>query len=161
MAKRQLHLHERRRITFQEYGALLATRELLARGDLEFAPGRDCPLPGLHQFNMGTKGEKYKCGSIGCIGGTMALIMGVNISWYVNSGSDREPGRLFSEGTSLNERTMCSQSLGKLFYPPGASSHEWRWITPWIAVKAIDNWLRTGRPAWKSLQKASKRKTKR
>lgn len=157
------HLHERRKIAFEEYGALLATRELLKRGDLGFAPNHTCALPHQHLFNMSIPGEVRGCGTIGCIGGTMAHIMGVKIHQYVSmsSGFNLETDYVFSR---YNEYPFCSKALGKLFYPShtgsDAAAMNWKWVTPKIAVKAIDNWLKTGKPNWKSLVPA-KLRTKR
>jgi hypothetical protein len=144
------HLHERRRITFQEYGALLATRALLERNDLKFTPDTGCPLDHKHLFNMATKGKTEECGSIGCIGGTMAMIMGVNIFNYVEEGDRLRDDYVFGD----QGYSSCSKSLSNLFYPPGQGSDDWKWIKPRVAVMAIDNWLATGKPFYERLKKA-------
>lgn len=135
MAKK-LHVHERRGVTFQEYGALLATREMLLNGTLVFSTG--CLVrKGVHAFNMKTQGEQQECGSVGCIGGTMAMVMGKNPTQYVGIG-----GQI---GTA-------SRPFHDLFYP--SSAGDWSWITPKVAVKGIDNWLRIGKPCWERLYNA-------
>jgi hypothetical protein len=134
------HLHEKRGITFPEYGALLGTRAMLAAGTLEH--GKAChtvPLPHEHQFDMNKSCFAYGCGTVSCIGGTMALIMGM------------------SPSTARSYVSNSSETLRDLFYPQDLHSTKWHRITPRQAVKAIDNWLRTGKPMWKNvLHKATK-----
>lgn len=135
------HLHEKRGITFQEYGALLAVRAMLERGDLTFVKGNgiDCTVMqtvagGAHLFTMSHPGAQHECGTVGCIGGYMGGIMGrIGIPF----GHKQEDSPLYP-----------------LFYPDTkwkASQYTWEWITPKVAVQAIDNWLETGRPGWNAL----------
>jgi len=138
---RKKHIHERRKITFQEYAALLATRAMLVNATLAWT-NSPRPVPGCHLFNMHTKGGATHCGTVGCIGGTMAMVMGKDPSDYVFDHVGEDLGWRLRADT-------CSKSLSNLFYPVG---DEWDWIKPKVAVKAIDNWLRTGKPGWKKLQ---------
>lgn len=141
-------LHERRKITFQELGALMATRAMLAAGLLEKITKLEAiraPSTRAHQFNMGISCEVHGCGSVSCIGGTMGLIMGVKSPMsYV--------GARGQSGTGANGYAIRSCSLEKLFYPPNHLN--WDKITPDVAVKAIDNWLKTGRAGWSGLLRA-------
>jgi hypothetical protein len=134
----------RRDITFQEYGALLATRELLASNFVQ----HDCDASlrsDEHNFNMKTacatmchgsyhaqtdqaKPQSH-CGTVSCIGGTMALIMGMDdrcAQRYVNNNH--------------------SPSLHELFFPP--EDLDYNLLNNRQAVRAIDNWRRIGRPCW-------------
>lgn len=131
-------LHERRGVTFQELGALLAVRELLKMGELTHVVGRCSDMSfermsqGEHLFNMCDTGRESGCGSIGCIGGTMAMIMGLHdtTSSYVCG-------------------PRHSSKLHDLFFPSNAIW--WPEITAAHAVEAIDNWLQTGNPGWDKL----------
>ena len=135
------NLHERRGITFAELGALMGTRAMLISGLLKPTNSR-WPVSHLHCFNMAVQGKQQDCGTVSCIGGTMALIMGKNPVDYV--------------GASL-DIGQASPAFRELFFPPQIrTTDEWEWITPAIAVKAIDKWLRTGKPGWKALRKAAK-----
>ncbi len=123
-------------ISFAELGALYGVRAMLVAGVL-----RTTLKPDTHVFDMEcTWKPNGECGSIACIGGTMALIMGYNraaCAAYV--GGQENP------------------NLELLFYPD--ESRDWDWITPKIAVKAIDNFLATGLPKWETLR-PKKRKSR-
>lgn len=149
MAKAKKHLHEKRRITFQELGAVLGTRALLAGGHIKHA-STSIPVPGAHVFNMHEACLSRDCGTVACIGGTMGLLMGLPTDW--RNVDARNPtsvkhyvGNGFMHGAH-------SPALKTLFFPP--SNIDWDLITNKIAVKAIDNWLATGRPSWQKLVKA-------
>lgn len=130
MTRPTQHLHEKRGITFQEMGALLGVREMLARGLLK-DPGA-LHEDGAHDFNMNIPCRlDGHCGTVACIGGTMALLMG-----------QLSPSR-YVAGGGLNGK------LGRLFYPDTALV-QWQSITPAQAVRAIDNWLDNGNPRWRS-----------
>lgn len=106
-------------ITFAEYGALLGLREMLANGTIANTPSHEGPIFDMN-LTMDMEGSKH-CGTIGCIGGYMALIMGHSIAdadEYVRWG--------------------CSSPLKHLFYPTIDSYSD---ITPEIAVEAIDSFL--------------------
>jgi hypothetical protein len=138
------HVHEMRGITFAEYGALLGVCEMLKNGTLNPTTKRSPAelVKGRHGFNMHVPGCATECASVGCIGGTMALIMGQIPYDYV--------------GFSCQHTAPHSETLDELFFPPDDSTPDpWAWIKPAVAVKAIDNWLRTGKPGWAKLKKAS------
>lgn len=130
------HLHERRKITFIELGALLGTRALLAGKHLGHSKSTFARSK-THLFNMGVACARTECGTVSCIGGTVALIMGLDqIHNYV-----------------CHTR---SESLHHLFFPPEGCL-DWNSATPAVAVKAIDNWLKTGHPGWRKLLKRRSR----
>jgi hypothetical protein len=136
-----LPLHERRKITFAEYGALLGTRAMLVMKALTHTKKRDV-TPHKHQFNMAVQCKLGECGSIGCIGGTMALIMGkseIDAVEYVGT---------------CNRIGTASKSFKELFFPPSGQDY-WEDITPAQSVVAIDNWLKTGKPNWKKAIKSA------
>jgi len=152
VSKKQ-HLHEKRKITFQEYGALLGVRAMLAANALTHDRQRRRieAAPGEHGFNMCTKCKMSKCGTVSCIGGTMAFLMGRDPAYYVE---DHNPPSPCGPGVFPRDVRSCSVSLIPLFYPTEVGKvYTWTWIKPAVAVKAIDNWLRTGRPGWKALKK--------
>lgn len=140
MAKK-LHIHERRHITFAEYGALLGTRAMLALNALT-TTDNGCLVAGEHKFNMRRALLVKDCGTVGCIGGHMALIMGK---------TDNNAPHFCGPDLTATEyvETGRSDSLLALFYPP--REYNYKKITPAQAVKAIDNWLRTGEPMWHKL----------
>lgn len=124
------------KISFAEYGALIAVRTMLAQGIIQWARydhGRND-----HVFNMAYVCVDNGCGSIGCIGGTMALLMRVNPRDYMIR---RHP-----------------LGLRVLFYPDTESPSvvfDYDLIQPMQAVKAIDNYLLTGKPRWRDVLKGS------
>lgn len=132
---RKRHRHEELGLTFAEYGALLGTRAMLERGTLEYEAGRDWVEGNKHLFCMNRACRVKGCGTVSCIGGTMALIMGMDqdeATAYVNKVADG----------ILREALRC------LFFPRG---YNYEAVTPDQAVQAIDNYLRTGRPQWASV----------
>ena len=134
MAKKDTRsLHEKRHITFAELGALLGTRQLLASGELVQSRNLQLKL-GVHEFHMAEACKAADCGSITCIGGTMALIMGMNQS----------DAKLYV-GNEVR-RGHHSPSLQSLFFQP--TNVEWSDVNEPIAVQAIDSWLKTGRVNW-------------
>lgn len=131
------HQHQKLGITFAEFGALLGTREMLK---LDLITNADCPLPleQAHVLNMNTTVSVYDCGSIGCLGGHMALIMGLSAGQadaYVTNGRCRKHGG-----------AVASPALHDLFYP--SDIYDWEGITPAMAIDAIDNFLKDGNPHW-------------
>lgn len=144
MAKKALH--ERRGITFQEHMALLAVRAALAEGVLDMHPEPDPDgveaVDDAHTFHMSCVMDKGHCGTVGCIGGYMAFIMGRGDEYV------RDHVR-WGEVPSYARDGMCSPSLSPLFFPPNGK--DWPSATPKVAVKAIDNWLKDGNPRWSKL----------
>lgn len=134
MAKKK-HWHEKLRITFRELGALLGTRNMLAANLLEHDGQYHSDADDSHRFDMSTQCKVNGCGTISCIGGTMAFIMGIDEIDYVGTG--------FTHGNH-------SPVLRSLFFPTDLpmSVDNWHKITPAQAVKAIDNFLNTGKPNW-------------
>ena len=141
MSRKNTPLHVRRHVRFEELGALLAVREMLDRGLFPHAacvgasPNSNLDEP-ARRFRMLEAFKNDGCKTISCIGGTMALVMRFKTD---------ESKRNYV-GTSDGDG-FRSNSLQTLFYPP--RSMNWDRITPRVAVRAIDNWLATGRPNWK------------
>ena len=130
MAKKAIKNHERLDLSFAEFGALLGARTLLATGALVHGTKPDGKI---HAFDMGFACRTKDCGSVACIGGTMAQIMGMNDDDAVSYVADKE----------------AYDPIGKLFYPPDNIIYET--ITPRQAIKAIDNFLATGKPLWNKI----------
>jgi hypothetical protein len=128
--------HRKLGISFAELGALLGTRELLKAEALKHAGDPDYvyekPPDDEHHFNMNVSISKKGCGTVSCIGGTMALIMGKHEN-DVNAYVHGKKGRLHD-----------------LFYPNGINCR-WEAIPPEIAVEAIDRFLAGKRIDWPTL----------
>ena len=123
--------HDKLGITFAEHGALIGTRYMLAAGILKHTPhmlGVD--HGNKHGFNMGVCCDVVGCGSVSCIGGTMAMIMGM-----------RERIR------ATHYVSYARGELGKLFYR-GYQNVNMHNITVEQSIRAIDNFLTTGRAQW-------------
>jgi hypothetical protein len=137
-------LHEVREITFREHLAVLAVRHALETGVLDMHPVLHPDdvnaFDNKHTFHMSCSMDKAHCGSVGCIGGYMALVMGVNSRSYVTD---------HIKWGHMAEPEACSPSLTPLFFPP--LGRDWPSATPKVAVKAIDNWLKDGNPRWGDL----------
>lgn len=150
--KRKGYDHEKLGITFQELGALLGTRALLASGTLTHVAlgAKTCGYkavidPSTHDFTMRYALQQEGCGTMGCIGGTMAMIMdhnGISACTYVeNGGSPTEDA----------DRIGRYGAMRELFYPPSNTEFNWDRITPAVAVKAIDAFLAGKGVNWKAL----------
>ena len=134
------HMHEKLGISFQELGALLGVRNMLAAGLMATSTGSDvlnmdlAEDKGCHVFDMNYPGQVIGCGSVACIGGSMAMLMGKNPRNYVSTnGSETK--------------------LGPLFWPRN-NVVRYRSITQKMAVRAIDNFLNYGDPKWDTIKKS-------
>jgi hypothetical protein len=153
--------HTKLGISFPELGALLGTRELLARKVVFDAKGRQYAGRDEHAFNMRVACKVQGCGSVACIGGTMAQIMGMKpteANDYVNN----------YVSNAHDARIMRSDILSELFFPSSkyqripCAGAWWDDITPAIAVKAIDYLLAHGKVNWdKVMPKKLRAKIKR
>lgn len=128
--------HNDLKISYAEYGALIATRTMIACGALKFMP-RCVPQANVHGINMGVTCSVSECGSVGCIGGNMGLLMGM------------APDKASHYVLSMPER----RSLHPLFFPHhdavAADSYGiYEDITATQVLAAVDNFLTTGRPKW-------------
>ena len=129
MAKK--HLHDKLGITFVELLTLLGVRDALVRGLLVYKRGVHESAVAYaagqsHVFNMQFCGRlNTECGSVGCIGGYMALAMAENMHDYVN--------------------VKRSKALVLLFFPP--VSVDFGRVTTDQAVTAIDRFL-VGKKPW-------------
>lgn len=137
-------VHDKRKITFAELGALLGTRTMIANNLIVHVPDPDNMAEqldgrmeeGEHLFTMEITCKSEGCGSIGCIAGTMALIMGIGVpATYVSK--------------HFHDPEFNTRPIAKLFYPP--QRYDYSKITPKQAVKAIDNFLEYGNPKWASI----------
>lgn len=121
--------HKKLHFSFEELGAFLGTYTMLRTGVLKMQNPRYNggieAQPGKHTFNMGRAGEEKDCGSVGCIGGNMAFIMGLGPDEYV--------------GESHGEKR-------KLFYPP--SKYAYSKIPIKAVLKAMENYAATGKANW-------------
>ena len=141
MAKKYKSEHERLGITFAEFGALLGTEAMLREHNLQYTPVRYAQDKHSHKFNMALSCDFNGCGTVSCIGGTMALIMGkISPMAYV--------GHAFVSGNH-------SPALKPLFFPPRKEllGVEWDSITPAQALKAIANFKKDRHPRWKQIIK--------
>lgn len=148
------HIHEERGVTLAEFIALLGVRNMLATGLISYSADK-VACPHKHTFNMETQGEVHECGSVGCIGGYMALVLGKvtpedaqPAGIRVNRGMSRYVGNGISDGSH-------SPSLRDLFFPYAKDRYGelvgFSAYTPFMAVDAIDNWINTGDPDWQSV----------
>lgn len=74
-------------MTDEELAAHVAVLGMLERGELVYAPV-PLPLPRDHpqspkMFNMAEAGYRSECGTVGCIGGWVAMLLGVKPHPYV------------------------------------------------------------------------------
>lgn len=140
------NLHEKLGITFQELGALLGTeamlKEKIITHNRKIDSGyemRTAAIGGRHVFNMASACvTNEECGSVACIGGTMAMIMGM----------DEDAADAYVHGYEYDE------NLGALFFPqtaPGGYVEGFAKITAKQALQAIANYKRTGKPNWRKV----------
>ena len=140
-------LHEKRKVTFQELGALYGTRTMMANHVLVHDPQQERVYNNKHGFNMATQGKQHGCGTVSCIGGTMAFIMGADPIMYVGMrGKVGTASRVFQDLFYPNvSKNYCNKWIT---LDSRTNGEGWNKITPAQGVKAIDNWLRTGKPQW-------------
>lgn len=115
-------------ISDQHRAALVLVMEKLRSGEIVHSPWCPTPPPG-QWFSMAhwTNGRHdTNCGTIACIGGWAERLGGVRFS--------------------LDDRPA---DIDELFYPN--SDLDWDLIDNAAAVKAIQNYLSTGKPDWKSI----------
>lgn len=126
---RQLNLNP------EEYEALLLVREGLANGKWKHALKGDKDI--ACGFNMAQAHyEKEGCGTVACIGGWMAVAMGMD-----NMAANAYVGKHEPWSGRSSDRPIA-----RLFFPPWSSTYEN--ITTEQAVQAIDNFLKEGSPCW-------------
>lgn len=135
-------------ITFAELGALLGTEQMMKHRMIVHAgPDKEgySPYPhdDAHEFNMDVTCKVSGCASVGCIGGTMALIMGLNSSkadYYVRSST---------VGQYYKDYIAHSPALTSLFFPP--RGYDYKKITLPVALKAIKQFRETGTVNWRKI----------
>lgn len=137
------------KLTTKERGALVAVRDMLASGEIVHKRNADS-LPGSMRehfviglkriFNMGCTAEATECGSVGCIGGWMGAMMGMTIDEAADFVADAQAG----DDNYWNENK--GNKFSDLFFPPAKINYER--ITEKQAVRAINSFLKTGKPNW-------------
>lgn len=131
-------------ISFREWCALFAAWGVLAHGMLPHTKPHKCDAkPGLHLFNMHVSCEAGRCGTVGCIGGNMALAMGMDVHQSAN----------FVDWSG-EHNTRSQGKFYRLFFPrtnDGWLALNWNKIDGIHAAEAIWNFLRTGQPDWDSI----------
>ena len=142
MAKQ--NIHEKLGITFHELLALYGVREALKQGAIVHkhrpagaltATEVCADIENAHVFNMAYPGNtNAKCGSVACIGGYMALVMGLDMFKYVHS-------NWWGDNTKTKSHSLA---LRPLFWPMHLQLDP---ITPSQAVMAIDRFL-AGKVPW-------------
>jgi len=134
-------------ITEQEYDLLPVIRDKLLDGSLvHSSKAKDSNKYDV--FNMSITSKRYSCGTVGCIGGWLWILMNAE-----SIEKDEKDGHfhLTDEQMGLVDDYVESNggNMKELFYPPGVFSY--KAITPAQAAKAIDNYLETGDPDWESM----------
>lgn len=149
------HLHEKRGVTFQELGALIGVKAMLEDGLIVHHTSehaQDLPTYISHGFNMAVACSTADCASVGCIGGSMAMLMGKNRI---------EAMQYVGLGGVIGEASPAFQNL---FFPPEKCPPKlkaslegydedrgdswWVYITAKQTIQAIENWLKDGKPRW-------------
>lgn len=125
MSDRQLKTAKELGLTEKEYEALLRVRAKLADGVMRHV--RDPEVAGSTKhsdrpvFSMDIDFRHDECGQVGCIGGWMAIEMGLN------------------DAVDFVACTGSKLPLWRLFHPP--VHLDWSDLTPKQAVRAIDRFL--------------------
>jgi hypothetical protein len=139
MTQKHAHLP----ITFAELGALLGTEQLMKNHVIVHVPPDVNPHDDAHEFNMNVTCKVKGCASIGCIGGTMAQIMG--LSAYAADD--------YVRNTKSDVRSYIgdvpkahSDALHQLFFPP--DNHDFGKVTVRMALNAIKQFRETGTVDW-------------
>ena len=134
-------------LSLKERQALIETRNMLAGERIPYAS--DYGKPG---FNMNYEAQRYECGAACCIGGHMSLLMqGVQASGGVFRLTPEEAD---TASDYVSSKKNSGKKIAALFWPTELSeiesdlAYEWEAITPKMAVRAIDNFLKTGEPNW-------------
>jgi hypothetical protein len=128
------------RIRDAEYQALIEFRQMLVAGAVVHDPECDCEKP--TGFNMNIISDTSDCGTTCCIGGWMYRFMKI-------AGTCD----FFSQRDAMYVNHDRSPALVPLFFPFKEESEEehdflLELIPPAFALKAVDNFLTTGRPNW-------------
>ena len=130
-------------ITAKEYEALLKVRDLLSKREVLFNMSA---IISDKKYHHGYGKDVHNCGTVGCIGGWMAVIMRNKLDNF-----DFNKVKCSAIDSVIDYVVdKHSQSLHKLFYP-ALVNIEWSEITPSQAICAIDNFMNTGDPDWLSI----------
>lgn len=98
--------------------------------DMPYAVDSSNPNSAKILFNMSSWSSPRDCGTVCCIGGTAALISGIDFNALVHS---------------RNGISKEIQSLYRLFYPDCSGYDD---VTVDQAAQALRNYLTTGEPQW-------------
>lgn len=115
------------RITDAEFEALTRVLGMLERGELVDATcqtrsGEPDIIP--NGFCMHWSGTQTDCGTVGCIGGWVAVLMGVNMNDYVNTKFSPNLRELYWFSAAYNKATVATAAI------------------------AVRNYLTHGEPRW-------------
>lgn len=122
-------------ITDQEYCALNEVREGLCQGRYHHALSREKATHAC-SFNMHQSMSTTHCGTIGCIGGWMGMVMGKDV-----------PG----SNQYVRENRNQSARLRRLFYPSMPDPLWWH-LTPERSAQACANFLHGKADPWEGLR---------
>lgn len=141
---------EELKVTKEEYDALQVVRDNLRAG--VFVHGHSDPKnPSRPVFDMnvscGLFGFGTICGTVGCIGGWVALVMAGKA--FVPLEVERPITREDRWAADSYVSDASSEALRELYYP--SRGINWHEITPEMAAQAIDNFLNAGDPDWGSV----------
>jgi hypothetical protein len=92
-------------------------------------------IPALFDMNNGCK--KNECGTVACIGGYVA---------------EAKYSTIAQRDGYVMMKDDDRASLYKLYFPRCLKPYEWDKITLGDAVKAVHNFLLTGKPSWKKIR---------
>ena len=135
-------------ITPAEHKAAIEIRGLLAADKFHHDPDVDVDKP--NGFNMNVSLEEGECGTTGCVGGWMFLVMQRDRTLpancyrahdYITKYRSRALSPLFYPFTNRNFRDLLDQHGEAYDFP-------FDLLPPAYAATAIDNFLTTGDPNW-------------
>ncbi len=137
----------------KERMALIQTRRMLLDDSVPYPA--EYGKPG---FNMNYEARRFDCGAACCIGGHMSLIMQGAMP---DNGVFKLNRPQSDIAASYVRDKKEGHKIGKLFYPEELYdidhklARSWHKITPEMAIAAIDSFLMTGKPNWKSAVSAA------
>lgn len=118
-----------------EHMALLEVKRMLGTNEVIYNPkpvlieDHDIDPPDRNVFNMDYVIQRAECGTVYCIGGFMAMLLGEYPYGFVSGKRDTKIHELFMPSNVIN----------------------WSEITKEQAIKAIDNFIESGDPRWKEV----------
>lgn len=148
MTTKKYKTHEELGITFREHLAIMGVLTAAKRG--VFAPSQPCTntfqaIHGAHVLDMGTSLHTHACGTVGCIGGHVALLLGERGSTYVMRHDIR---RMHDQAAMAPLVLLYFPSVWRKGHWVRRSGSEWGHISLSAIVKAIENFLTGARNPW-------------